>query len=77
MSTRRLAFSHHDKGSIVIEIGRMYTKVGLSGEPAPRHVIRSRVEMKPYGAVRYHSDLYTIFNFTLIKHAGVYVVHTL
>ena len=26
-------------------------RIGVSGEPAPRHVIRSRVEMKPFGAV--------------------------
>ena len=29
-------------------------RVGISGEPAPRHVIRSRVEMKPYGVVSYY-----------------------
>jgi hypothetical protein len=52
MSVRRLALSQQDKGSIVIEIGRVYTKVGLSGEPAPRHILRSRVEMKPYGALQ-------------------------
>ena len=27
------------------------SRIGISGEPAPRHIIRSRVEMKPYGAV--------------------------
>ena len=27
-------------------------RIGLSGDPAPRHVIPSTVSMKPYGEVR-------------------------
>jgi actin-related protein len=49
-SIRSWAFSH-DKGSVVIEIGRIYTRIGMSGEPAPRHIIRSKVKMNPYEVI--------------------------
>lgn len=29
----------------------------MSGEPAPRHIIKSGVEMKPYGAVSFDMTL--------------------
>lgn len=83
----RRASVAQDKGSIVIDIGTVYTKYGIttctilkvyvsialtglawdhpqtnlspvcycrcgmSGEAAPRHIIRSQVTMKPYGQV--------------------------
>lgn len=40
-----------DKGAIILDIGRIYTKCGLSRESAPRSIIRSQVKMKPYGQV--------------------------
>ncbi|XP_065920591.1 actin-related protein 10-like [Dysidea avara] len=38
-----------DKGCVVIDIGHTYTKVGMSGEPAPRFIIRSKTRLKLSG----------------------------
>ncbi|KAL5463868.1 hypothetical protein EMCRGX_G032812 [Ephydatia muelleri] len=38
-----------EKGTVVIDIGRVYTKIGVAGEAAPRHIIRSVTILKPHG----------------------------
>uniref|UniRef100_A0A1X7VBD6 Actin-related protein 10 n=1 Tax=Amphimedon queenslandica TaxID=400682 RepID=A0A1X7VBD6_AMPQE len=40
-----------DKGAIVLDIGHVHTKLGVSGEPAPRYIVKSEVLMKPYGEI--------------------------
>ena len=45
----------------------------MSGEPAPRHVIRSRVEMKPYGAVSATSNTLSVAATCLCRPTLVHV----
>lgn len=60
-----------DKGCVVIDIGNVYTKIGMSGEPAPRFIIASKTRIKSSGKVsKCTSMVYSITTPTASKCNG-------
>ena len=58
-------------GTCIINVNRLLSlRCGMSGEPAPRHILRSQVTMKPYGQVRFWGGAFMI---TYIAFIYIYI----
>ncbi|XP_064403318.1 actin-related protein 10-like [Halichondria panicea] len=66
--TRSRLSASTDKGAIILDIGRIYTRCGFSGEAAPRHIIRSQITMRP------HRQLQEVWDPKYINREELYLI---